>query len=344
MFLLNNFILIITFLITTTNAYNDTQCGNQNITINNNYKSNNHLRLTQYNVEWLFTNEYNGCPGTSCTWVNESEAYTHLEYVKKNFDDISPDIMNLCEVEGCDELNMLSSNSTSHIPYLIFGKDTYTGQNVGLLTKFKSVSNIMRTDEYVTYPIPESTCDYKGEVGSEGVSKNYYIRFSFNSIFIHIIGVHFLAYPTDVTRCAQREAQAQIIQNLIINIMTNYPEDELIVIGDMNDFDGDVLDVNSNKPLSSVLEILKGTKGIYKDKYSLTNIASFVEQSKRYSDWWDQDENCISSMNEFSMIDHILVTPFLFNKINKVEFYHKYKEYCGKYNSDHFPIIVDFIF
>lgn len=344
MIIINHFFLIIALIIKNTKAYNDTQCGNSNITFNTNNNFNNHFRLTQYNVEWLFTNEYNGCPGSSCTWINDSEAYTHLEYVKQNFNNISPDIMNLCEVEGCDELNMLISNNESYVPYLIFGKDTYTGQNVGLLSKIKSISNIMRTDEYVTYPIPESTCGYKGEIGNEGVSKNYYIRFLINSIYIHMIGVHFLAYPTDITRCAQREAQAQIIQNLIMNITNHYPEDEIIVIGDMNDFDGDILDMNSNKPISSVLEILKGSKGIHKGNYSLTNIASFVEQSKRYSDWWDEDENCLSSMNEFSMIDHILVSSFLFNKIKKVEFYHTYKEFCGKYESDHFPIIVDFVF
>jgi hypothetical protein len=32
------------------------------------------LRLIQYNVEWLFIDYYSpmNCPGTSCTWVNQS--------------------------------------------------------------------------------------------------------------------------------------------------------------------------------------------------------------------------------------------------------------------------------
>lgn len=33
---------------------------------------------------------------------------------------------------------------------------------------------------------------------------------------------------------------------------------EVIVLGDFNDFDAQVLDVNDNRPTSTVLEILKG--------------------------------------------------------------------------------------
>ena len=43
------------------------------------------------------------------------------------------------------------------------------------------------------------------------------------------------------------------------------------------------------------------------------------------------------------MIDHILVSKTLFDKIQFVDIYRGYKEYCGKYNSDHYPVIVDFV-
>lgn len=43
------------------------------------------------------------------------------------------------------------------------------------------------------------------------------------------------------------------------------------------------------------------------------------------------------------MIDHILVSDNLYKKIDNVFIYHDYKEYCGKYDSDHFPVVVDFI-
>ena len=44
------------------------------------------------------------------------------------------------------------------------------------------------------------------------------------------------------------------------------------------------------------------------------------------------------------MIDHILVTDFLRKKIFNTFMYHNYKEYCGKYDSDHFPVVIDLIF
>jgi len=42
------------------------------------------------------------------------------------------------------------------------------------------------------------------------------------------------------------------------------------------------------------------------------------------------------------MIDHILVTPKIDGLIVNTYIYHGYKEYCGKWNSDHYPVVVDF--
>ena len=42
------------------------------------------------------------------------------------------------------------------------------------------------------------------------------------------------------------------------------------------------------------------------------------------------------------MIDSILVTTFLFDKIKSAFVYHGYNEFCGKYDSDHYPLVIDF--
>ena len=303
------------------------------------------LRLVQYNAEWLFIDYYSSanCPGSGCSWSNASEAQTHMSYVTKVIHDLNPDIINFCEIEGCDELNTVKSmlNDVTYMPYLKKGTDTSTGQNVGMLTRIDPLVSLYRTEEKYNYPIKGSKCGYTGS-GSTGVSKHYITEFKLGNMNVAFIATHLLAIPTESSRCAQREGQASVLQPIIANyISRGY---EVILLGDFNDFDGEVLDVNNNKPTSQVLNIFKGNFGDYAGKYELISVAENVAQSERYSDWYDSDNNCnTQSSKDYSMIDHILVTQGIQNKINSVFFYHAYPEYCGTYNSDHYPVVVDFI-
>jgi exonuclease III len=319
----------------------DTQCPNPtSIEDRRTYKQ--YFRFVQYNVEWLFIDycSSSDCPGSGCPWENISEAHTHLEYVTDVIHLLDPDIINICEVEGCDELNMLIENYPEYNPYLIKGNDTSTGQNVGMLTKIDPYIPLYRSEERVSYPIPNSTCGYTGTSSTTGVSKHYITEIVIEDIQIAIIGAHLLAYPTDVQRCAQREAQAQVLQNVIVQyVKKGY---EIIVSGDLNDFDGEILGANNNKPISSVLDIFKGFSGTYKNTYELYSVSSYMDKSMIYSDWWDQNSDCNSTETEFSMIDHILLSKYLYDNIKQVFMYQKYAEYCGTYNSDHYPVVVDF--
>ena len=305
------------------------------------------LRLVQYNVEWLFVDYYSSmnCPGTGCTWVNQSEALTHMDYVAKVVKDLNPDLINFCEVEGCDELNMLNDrlNDSSYTTYLKKGTDSSTGQNVGMITRVDPLTDLYRTELKYNYPIPNSNCGYTGTNGSSGVSKHYITEFKSNGYDIAFISAHLLAIPTDPARCAQREAQASVLQNVIYNyINKGY---EVIMLGDFNDYDGQVLDLNNNKPTSKVLDILKGIYGDYAGLYTLHSVAEEIQQRERYSDWWDSDSNCAtSSQSDYSMIDHILVTDSIRQNIYNAFIYHGYDEYCGKYNSDHYPVVIDLLF
>lgn len=305
------------------------------------------FRLVQYNMEWLFMDYYApmNCPGSGCPWKNETEANTHIQYLAKVVSQLNPDIINVCEVEGCDELDLLryqTINGTEYTSYLKQGTDSATGQNVGLLTKWSPISNLTRTEERMTYPLEGSMCGYTGAPGTVGVSKHYITEYVFYGKSTLFIGLHLLAYPEDTTRCAEREAQAQIIQNVVAEYIANN-RGEVIVLGDLNDFDGRVLDANRNVPTSRVLDILKGLDGLHKGKYELRSSAEKIPEAERFSDWWDQNGDCVSTPNEFSMIDYVLATPFLFDKIDKAFVYHGYDEFCGKYDSDHYPLVVDFL-
>jgi exonuclease III len=326
-------------------TFADTECPTVSY-IGDRRKDKNKLRLVQYNVEWLFIDYYSAmnCPGDGCTWKNESEASIHMEYIAKRITDINPDIVNFCEVEGCDELNILKDKlDGTYIPYLKKGTDTGTGQNVGMLTRVDPIKSLYRTELKYSYPINGSKCGYTGPISTTGVSKHYITEFIFNEINVAFISAHLIAIPTDSPRCAQREAQASILQTVIYDY---YKRDyEIIMIGDFNDYDAEILDVNNDKPTSQVLDILKGFKGDYANKYQLFSIAETIVQQERYSDWWDSDNNCnTSSKKDYSMIDHILVTDLIRKYITNTFIYHEYNEYCGKYDSDHYPVVVDLLF
>ena len=111
-----------------------------------------------------------------------------------------------------------------------------------------------------------------------------------------------------------------------------------------NDYDNKVLDLNSNIPKSKVLDILKGQDGPLKNQYNLSSVAEKIKE-ERFTNWYNSNNNCsIESKYDYAMIDHILVTDKLLSKIQNTFIYHGYKEFCGKMNSDHYPIIVDFTF
>lgn len=320
----------------------DTECPNPIVPSSDRRKDKSKLRIVQYNAEWLFYDYYSNadCPGSKCTWVNQSEALIHMNYVSDVIRTLNPDIINVCEVEGCDELNMVSKMlDGTYVSYLKKGTDTATGQNVGLLTRIDPLNALMRTEEKVTYPVTGSLCGYNG-TGTSGVSKHYYTYYKLLGMDVLLFGAHLLAFPEDHMRCAEREAQAQVIQNVIsAHVKQGY---QVILMGDFNDFDGKVVDMNGNKPLSKVLEIVKGNDGNLKGTYQLFNAAQLIGQSERWTDWWDQNSNCVSTPNEFSMIDHILMTSPLLNKVSNMFVYHGYPEFCGKYNSDHYPVVIDF--
>ena len=73
---------------------------------------------------------------------------------------------------------------------------------------------------------------------------------------------HLIAIPTESSRCSKREAQASVLQGIDQSYVSrNY---EIIMMGDFNDLNDEILDLNSNIPTSKVLEILKGHWGLIK--------------------------------------------------------------------------------
>jgi len=298
------------------------------------------LKIATYNAEWLFLNRSN-CPGTGCAWPTEAAALDHMQDVADEITILNADIVNLAEVQDCIVLTRLNGllKGMNYLPYLLTGTDTSTGQNVALLTRVDPSVNLQRTSNRVDYPIPGSTCGSTSS-GNTAVSKHYYTTFNVEGLPnpLTIFGLHFLAFPDDKIRCVQREGQASVIKALVASYLGE--GHSVVVLGDVNDFDGTVIDASGNVPISTVLDILRDPLPS-KAGDELTNVASFVAAaSQRYSCWWDKDESCSVQHDELSMIDHLLISNDLVPLVTGAYMDHSYQAACNTYESDHWPVVV----
>ena len=95
-----------------------------------------------------------------------------------------------------------------NVGHRVQGTDTATGQDVGMLTRVDPTSDLIRTDNRVEYPLPNTQCHSEYE-GTYGVSKHYITTLNVSGVPIAVISCHLLAYPDDEDRCVKREAQVK---------------------------------------------------------------------------------------------------------------------------------------
>src|SRR5262245_8676471 len=86
----------------------------------------------------------------------------HLENVANLLVNLNADIVVIPETQNCAVLDSLLAINNSiatmgYKPYLIYGTDVATGQNVGLITRIDPVTDLRRTEATGTTP-PGSTC------------------------------------------------------------------------------------------------------------------------------------------------------------------------------------------
>ena len=258
----------------------------------------------------------------------------HMEDIAFVIKTINPDIINLVEVENINALKRLNEkylNGMRYKAYLVKGKDSYTGQDVGLLTRIDPEGNDIKR-----YPNKGMSNGVE-----KSVSKNYYAKFNIDAKKIALVSLHFLSNPSNQFNINPRQAQADAIRH--ISEQLDNEGYSLIVLGDFNDYDGDFCcrDVNDNIPITTVLKDIKNLSNTTNSD-DLTNVHQFVNKSNRYTAFWDRDNNnVVSGMNEFSTIDHILIAPELIQLVDSVYIFH---DYDPTIISDHFPVTVMFDF
>lgn len=286
------------------------------------------VRVAVLNTEFLFDGEE---PDGSADfpWKNNPQAaMAHMTRIGEVIRMLQADVVVLEEVENRAVLERLVAGpleGMGYLPYLVPGKDTFTRQNVALLSKVP-VTETGRTDDRA--PTGNGNDTY-------GVSKNMWARLTLAGVPTTIVAVHYLAIPDNAERKPQREAQAEVTRRLA--------EQELaagravIVTGDFNDFDPVILDRRGNRPITSVLATVKRAGPGADD--DLHNVLGDVPQAERFTNFYDRNNNGIINEGELSAIDHLLVSPALRRKITEVRYVHSHDP---RLVTDHFPIVVTF--
>lgn len=290
------------------------------------------LVLMTLNAEWL----WDGLPPEEgqvefgARRGSPQMAARHMEAIAAIIGRADADIVLLCEVENLKALELLNDRylkDKGYRAYLVEGRDTHTGQDVGLLTRLDPVGERISRD------------DRKGMSGvtSKGVSKNLVARFESHGSRLAVIGVHLLANPTDDGRKPDRQAQADAIRGMARDLWKDGYW--VVVMGDLNDFDGaeDSLDKRGSKPITNVLKTIRDLDP--RDPTDdLLNASARVPRELRYTCYFDRDENGeVDPATEYDAIDHVLLSRPLFHRIREVRILH---EHDPRDVTDHFPIVV----
>ena len=284
------------------------------------------IRIATFNGEFLFDGVGDEGQATFPWKGDPAKARAHRDRVGKVVRSLDADVVLMTEAENLDALQMLVEESLPGMGYqavLVNGRDSFTGQDVGLLTRLP-VETFGRTDDRALVGVSDR---------QYGVSKNLWVRMDLGGTPVTVIGVHFLARPDDVERRPRREAQAEVIRQLVAAEVA--AGREVIALGDFNDFDEAVPDRRASRPISDVMAIVK--RAGPGDADDLVNVIGEVPQSQRFTALYDRNANDAIDPGELSAIDHVLLSPGLYRRVLDVRYVHSFDP---REVSDHFPVVV----
>jgi exonuclease III len=239
---------------------------------------------------------------------------------------LDADVVVIPETENLAVLQAMAAEDLAglgYTPHFVQGQDSFTGQDVGLLARV-AVDTTFRTDERVTVGTTERLY---------GVSKNIVARFTLGGQPVSLVGVHFLAQPDNVERRPQREAQAEVIRRVVEREMA--AGREVVVAGDFNDFDPEVVDLRGSAPITDVFTTIRRAGPAPDD--DLRNVLLDVPQRQRFTNLWDRNADGVIEQNDLSVLDHILLSPALYRRVREVRVVHAHDP---REVSDHFPVVV----
>lgn len=285
------------------------------------------LRISVLNTEFMF--DGTGDEGSATfDWKGSiPQAREHRDKIGKIIKMLNSDIIVLEEVENENVLRMLINESLQgmgYAPVFVQGKDTFTGQDMGILTR-------VQFDE-------TGRIDGQAKVGNTneqyGVSKNIWARFKIGSLPVTIVGIHFLSQASSTERADKRNAQAEVIRQFVEQ--ESLAGRAVIVTGDFNDYDDIEPDIAGSVPVTKVMETIKKADANNPND-NLINVIKEVPQARRFTGTWDKNRNERIEEGEFTAIDHMLFSPQLYRFIKEVNYVHSHDPFDA---TDHFPISV----
>lgn len=304
------------------------------------------LRIATYNAEWLVSS---ASERSNDPWDTAAALDAHYEAVANVIAAIRPDILNLVEVthaSGVTRLvNLLHARGLpEYRGYHIESNDSGTGQDVAVISRIaleeldgdflhKFFSPNMSGPWRATYCFQSAsgqTCD------DTGISKNtvYYVRVG--GYQLGILGLHFAAFPDRADRNGQRTGQAEVAQKILRQEIAAKGWTP-IVLGDLNDYDGDVPDLApQHSTQTAVLAMLKDFDPASPGQ-DLISVARLIPEPLRFTSHWDQDDDGQYDPGELTAIDHILLHRSLAPYVSRVFIPHD----LAAGVSDHWPVVID---
>lgn len=287
------------------------------------------LSLAVFNARFLFDGRApEGEAGFP--WKNDPiKAREHLRAVAAILATVDADVVHVSEVEDIETLErlLLEMGDPSYRAYLVPGRDPFTRQNVGIITRVDPDEPLRRTDSWAAGPRggPE-----------QGVAKNLVAPFTWNELPVALLGAHLLAFPEDPERAVRREGQAEALRRF--SLEEGPLRGRLLVLcGDLNDLDPEVTPDLPGAGLSAALPILREVDAT-RDDDDLVNAAAWLPLERRFSVFVDRDGDGLDGgLSDRSLTDHILLSPELAPALERVEVYDAHDP-LGP--SDHFPLKV----
>ncbi|MEH2347596.1 MAG: CARDB domain-containing protein [Nostoc sp.] len=149
-------------------------------------------------------------------------------------------------------------------------------------------------------------------------------QFTFNGKTVYVIGNHFNSkggdqplygpnQPPTLSSEVQRQQQATLVKNFVQNILAIAPNANIVVAGDLNDFE-------FSNPVSTV------------ENAGLTSLIETLPQNERYT--YNFEGNA-------QTLDHVLVSNNLLNKLDGYDVVHVNSEFADQ-DSDHDPSVARF--